>query len=73
MELDLGGIAKGYAVDRAADIMRADGVTAALISSGTSSIYALGSPPGEHGWRQVKSMRDHGECAKEPRCLSRIL
>jgi thiamine biosynthesis lipoprotein len=51
MELDLGGIAKGYAVDRAADIMRVDGVTAALISSGTSSIYALGSPPGEHGWK----------------------
>jgi thiamine biosynthesis lipoprotein len=51
MEIDLGGIAKGYAVDRAAEIMRADGVTAALISSGTSSIYALGSPPGEHGWK----------------------
>lgn len=51
MELDLGGIAKGYAVDRAAEIMRSAGVTAALISSGTSSIYALGSPPGEHGWK----------------------
>jgi thiamine biosynthesis lipoprotein len=51
VELDLGGIAKGYAVDRAADILRADGVTAALISSGNSSIYALGSPPGEHGWK----------------------
>ena len=51
MEFDLGGIAKGYAVDQAAQIMRTDGVTAALISSGTSSIYALGSPPGEHGWK----------------------
>ena len=51
MELDLGGIAKGYAVDRAAEILRSDGVTAALISSGTSSIYALGSPPGERGWK----------------------
>jgi thiamine biosynthesis lipoprotein len=51
MSLDLGGIAKGYAVDRAADILRADGVTAALISSGASSIYALGSPPGERGWK----------------------
>ena len=51
MELDLGGIAKGYAVDQAAQIMRSDGVPAALISSGTSSIYALGSPPGEHGWK----------------------
>ena len=51
VELDLGGIAKGYAVDRAADILRGDGVVAALISSGTSSIYALGSPPGERGWK----------------------
>jgi thiamine biosynthesis lipoprotein len=49
--LDLGGIAKGYAVDRAAEILRADGVAAALVSSGMSSIYALGSPPGEHGWK----------------------
>jgi thiamine biosynthesis lipoprotein len=51
MEFDLGGIAKGYAVDQAAEILRSHGVTAALISSGTSSIYALGSPPGEHGWK----------------------
>jgi thiamine biosynthesis lipoprotein len=51
MELDLGGIAKGYAVDQAAEILRSNGVTAALVSSGTSSIYALGSPPGERGWK----------------------
>ncbi|MDR3675814.1 MAG: FAD:protein FMN transferase [Acidobacteriota bacterium] len=51
MELDLGGIAKGYAVDQAAELMRSDGITAALISSGSSSIYALGSPPGERGWK----------------------
>jgi len=50
VELDLGGIAKGYAVDRAVDILRSNGITAALVSSGTSSIYALGSPPGERGW-----------------------
>ena len=51
IELDLGGIAKGYAVDEAAKILRSNGVSAALISSGTSSIYALGSPPGERGWK----------------------
>jgi thiamine biosynthesis lipoprotein len=51
MELDLGGIAKGYAVDQAAEILRSNGITAALVSSGTSSIYALGSPPGERGWK----------------------
>ncbi|MGA2628805.1 MAG: FAD:protein FMN transferase [Terriglobia bacterium] len=51
LELDLGGVAKGYAVDRAVDILRANGVTIALVSSGTSSIYALGAPPGERAWR----------------------
>ena len=51
VELDLGGIAKGYAVDRVAGILRSYGVRAALISSGTSSIYALGAPPGERAWR----------------------
>jgi len=45
VEIDLGGIAKGYAVDRAVDILRSNGITSALVSSGTSSIYALGSPP----------------------------
>ena len=51
VEIDLGGIAKGYAVDRAADILRSNGITSALVSSGTSSIYALGSPPGAQGWK----------------------
>lgn len=51
IELDLGGIAKGYAVDRAVDILREDGITSALVSGGMSSIYALGAPPGEKGWK----------------------
>jgi thiamine biosynthesis lipoprotein len=50
IELDLGAIGKGYAVDRAVEILRKEGIVRALVSSGTSSIYALGSPPGKHGW-----------------------
>ena len=50
IELDLGAIGKGYAVDRVVEILRADGVSRALVSGGTSSIYAIGAPPGEHGW-----------------------
>jgi thiamine biosynthesis lipoprotein len=53
IELDLGGIAKGYAVDRAVDILRENGVTAALVSSGMSTIYALGAPPYEEGWKII--------------------
>ena len=51
LELDPGGIGKGYAVDRAVAILREYGVTSALVSSGTSSIFALGSPVSdEDGW-----------------------
>ena len=62
IELDLGGIAKGYAVDVAAEILRANGVERALISSGSSSVYALGAPPDEPGWRIT--VRDPFEAGK---------
>lgn len=51
IDLDLGGIAKGYAVDRAVALLRENGVASALVSSGTSSIYALGAPPGDRAWK----------------------
>jgi thiamine biosynthesis lipoprotein len=60
--LDLGGIAKGYAVDQAVEILRANGVSSALVSSGTSSFYALGAPPGERGWKVT--VRDPYEAEK---------
>jgi thiamine biosynthesis lipoprotein len=50
VELDLGGIAKGYAVDRAVDVLKQRQIAAALVSSGGSTIYALGAPPGRDGW-----------------------
>ncbi|MCA9312231.1 MAG: FAD:protein FMN transferase [Phycisphaerales bacterium] len=50
MALDLGGIAKGHAIDLAAEILRDAGVTTALIHGGTSTIRALGTPPGARGW-----------------------
>lgn len=51
IELDLGAIGKGYAVDCAVAVLREHGVSNALISSGTSSIAALGAPPGQLGWK----------------------
>jgi thiamine biosynthesis lipoprotein len=53
VELDPGGIGKGFAVDAAVRILRADQVSAALLSAGSSTLYALGSPPGSRGWRVV--------------------
>ncbi len=50
VELDLGGIAKGYAVDRVATLLRRRQIVSALISAGGSSVYGLAAPPGRDGW-----------------------
>ncbi|MEP6914792.1 MAG: FAD:protein FMN transferase, partial [Acidobacteriota bacterium] len=50
VELDLGGIAKGYAVDRVVRLLVDRRIPAALVSAGGSTIYALGAPPGRHAW-----------------------
>lgn len=55
--LDLGAIAKGYAVDRIARVFRRDGIRRALINFGESSLYAMGTPPGLPGWPVL--LRDH--------------
>lgn len=49
--LDLGGIAKGHALDHAARVLREAGLTSALLHGGTSSVLAIGRPPGEPGWK----------------------
>jgi thiamine biosynthesis lipoprotein len=47
--IDLGGIAKGYAVDGAADVLRKAGVTNALVDL-TGNMMAMGNAPGHEGW-----------------------
>jgi thiamine biosynthesis lipoprotein len=51
VEIDLGGYGKGYAVERAASILRENGITSALLHGGTSSVFAVGAPPLEAGWK----------------------
>jgi thiamine biosynthesis lipoprotein len=51
MSIDLGGIAKGWALDRMRERLLARGVERALLSFGQSSILALGAPPDASGWR----------------------
>lgn len=50
MQVDLGGIGKGYAVDRVAELLREWGVDTALISGGYSSVLAMEAPNGTDGW-----------------------
>jgi thiamine biosynthesis lipoprotein len=52
VEIDPGGIGKGYAVDRMVQVLKEYGLTTALVSGGGSSIYALGAPPSDaRGWK----------------------
>ncbi len=51
VEIDPGGVGKGYAVDRMIAILRARGFRNALLAASGSSIYGLGNPPEEpRGW-----------------------
>jgi thiamine biosynthesis lipoprotein len=50
LRLDLGAIGKGYAVDRAAEVLRSLGIRDALINAGGSTILAMGSPPKQTAW-----------------------
>jgi thiamine biosynthesis lipoprotein len=67
MNLDPGGVGKGYAVDRMAAILRASGITAALVSGGGSSIYGIGAPPNEpRGWYiRIRDPKDESKTASE--------
>ena len=49
--VDLGGVAKGFALDRMRPILRARGIANALLDFGQSSTLALGRPVGSPGWR----------------------
>lgn len=50
LQLDLGAVGKGYAVDCAAEILRSQRIQDAFINAGGSTILAMGSPPGQAGW-----------------------
>ncbi|MDI6827848.1 MAG: FAD:protein FMN transferase [Armatimonadota bacterium] len=51
LQINLGALGKGYAVDEMVSFLIERGVTNGLISAGTSTVYGLGSPPGEPGWK----------------------
>lgn len=57
--LDLGAVAKGFAIDLAVEVLREHGVTCALLHGGTSTAAAIGSPPEQDAW-QIKIHDPHG-------------
>lgn len=49
MEIDLGGIAKGYGVDKAIEALKNAGITTAMVNL-SGNIYVLGNPPDQSKW-----------------------
>ncbi len=73
--VDLGGIAKGHALDQAAKLLRSHRVTEAFLHGGRSSVVAMGAPEGTGGWQvaldpgpgaQTVVLRDEALSVSEP-------
>jgi thiamine biosynthesis lipoprotein len=65
VELDPGGIGKGYAVDRMVAVLQRHNVRRALVSASGSSLYGMGAPPTDPaGWRiTIRAPADPRESA----------
>jgi thiamine biosynthesis lipoprotein len=67
VEIDFGGIGKGYAVDRMRERISRTDIASAFISAGGSSLYGMGAPPDEpRGWHvAIRDPRNPNETAAE--------
>ncbi|MBN2445196.1 MAG: FAD:protein FMN transferase [Phycisphaerae bacterium] len=67
VQLDLGGIGKGYAIDQTMQLLAEWGVDCGLVHSGQSTLRAIGSPDQSQGWSiALRDPRDH---TRTPRCV----
>ena len=55
VQIDLGGIGKGYAIDQMAKLLGDWSIDTALIQGGCSSVLALGRPKSTKGWHLTLS------------------
>jgi len=66
VEIDPGGIGKGYAVDKMVAVLKEDGIASALVSASGSSIYGIGAPPNEPGWKiKIRDPKDASKTVGE--------
>lgn len=69
IQIDLGGIGKGYSVDRVAKLLREWSIDTALISGGYSSVLALDAPDNTKGWPVTVSHPDNHKQILARLCL----
>lgn len=67
VNLDPGGVGKGYAVDRMVAVLLKCGIRSALISAGGSSIFGIGTPPNDpRGWHvRIRDPKEESRTAAE--------
>jgi thiamine biosynthesis lipoprotein len=73
--LDLGSIGKGYALERAAAVVADAGVTSAMLQGGTSTAYAIGSPPDAQAWKiaiERPKPRNTRQVSLEPSAIANV-
>lgn len=68
MQLDLGGIAKGYAADEAHKVLKKHGITRALVAAG-GDITVSDAPPDARGWTVAIEPLDPNEAGPAPTLL----
>ena len=74
LQIDLGGIGKGFAVDKMGEILREWSINVALISGGFSSVLALDAPPGMKGWPlTISNPKNHKQILVRPFLHNRAL
>jgi len=73
VQVDFGGVGKGYAVDQMAKLLREWGVDVALIHGGYSSVLALDAPPNMKGWPVTLSHPRKKETLAKVHFLGRAL
>jgi thiamine biosynthesis lipoprotein len=76
LELNLGSIGKGYALDRLGELLAARwNLSTLLLHGGSSSVYARGNPHGDgQGWRvRIRHPWDAGRVLAEVRLRDRAL
>ena len=60
LQLDLGGIAKGYVVDEAMAVLKANGIARAYVAA-DSDLLTSGPPPGKAGWKiELRNVDEFG-------------
>jgi thiamine biosynthesis lipoprotein len=55
VQVDLGGIGKGYAIDKMAELLSDWSIDVALIHGGYSTALGIGAPKGKQGWPVTSS------------------